>query len=95
MHGQLGEGRFKAYSLGPQISWLTKKSLSAPTQIIGDKNRLGEFQVEVEVPKKKIGTQFKAVNLEGESISLPEDEKVQEFLTRRFASLLLGDAELP
>lgn len=92
-HGSLGEGRFKAYSLGTQIEWLTLDSKSSKKyRITGTSERIGEYKfVEDTTLSIKKGTRFIAHNGIGDKLRLGSPEKLKEKILTIFAPTLLSD----
>lgn len=95
-HGSLGEGRFKAYSLGNQIEWKSKDHSSKRISIIkGSTSEIGKYKISrADDDLKFKGTHFLALNGNSEKLRLGSDEKISEKLLTIFAPTLLSDKDL-
>lgn len=97
VHGRLGEGRFRAYSLGARASWLTVSRGNKPLRIAGEIGSPTQFTIEEVAGNSgtpKIGTVFLAENLRQAEIKIPNDEALSAQLEAIFAPKLLSDAEV-
>lgn len=95
-HGSLGEGRFKAYSLGTVIEWTTFDSAdSKKYSIHGSLDKIGEYTIKEDATLTiKKGTHFIAHNGLGDNLRLASSEKIKEKLLTIFAPTLLSDSAI-
>lgn len=95
VHGSLGEGRFKAYSLGNKVQWTTKSEAGRVTEILGNVTNIRKFSVASKKDDKHpIGTHFTAINGYGAELKLPSAEKLAERLSVVFAPKLLSESDI-
>ena len=92
VHGKLGKGRFRAFSLGSNVLWETTTQSNAKVvrySIRGDRDRLSAFEVEdpEEASTSATGTTVTITGSEGTLPALETAKAVQE-LTGEFALYL-------
>ena len=95
VHGSLGEGRFKAYSLGNQVKWITKNSTGTVTEINGSREAIRRFKIQpTEDKNRPTGTHFIAINGYGAEMKLPSADKLVDRLSIVFAPKLLAENDI-
>lgn len=94
LHGQNGKGRFKAFSLGQNITWNTFYKENGKLfnyQILGNKNNISEFKLmptdEHHSDISSFGTQVTISNLFKNQSNLISDKVIHQF-TKLFAVFL-------
>ena len=92
VHGKLGEGRFRAYSLGNRVEWLSKDKSKKIVKIKGELEKPRSFFIEPSAEKIKStsGTKFTAYNGYGDKLRIPSTEAVVNKLIGIFAPKLLS-----
>lgn len=99
LHGNLGRGRFLAYSLGDQVTWCTIwediNGKKCKYQISGSKSSMNEFEIsESHESNDQTGTFVKIRGEQGNPLSDLLDDELNTRLCARFASHLLGNIDI-
>ncbi len=95
VHGSLGEGRFKAYSLGNEVEWVTRNGNGRTMRILGRVEEIRKFHINSKpAPDSSTGTHFLARNGYGDKLKLPSAEKLVDRLSVVFAPKLLAEKEI-
>lgn len=92
-HGKLGKGRFRAFGIGPKVTWqsrYTEKGKSREYTIIGFRSSLKRFEIgdETAMPGRETGVVVTIDNIESNYATLMDASKAADELSRRLALYL-------
>jgi len=96
VHGKLGEGRFRAYSLGHKVEWITKGKNGKITKISSSADKPRSFFIDEtkETIQFSTGTRFVAHNGYGDELKVPDEQILAHRLLGNFAPKLLSEPDL-